>query len=304
MLKAFVQGALAALPARAHFNYIAQRYLTRSLETGKKAIQRRLVWAGKHLASFQTYTERDVPTHVLELGTGWFPTVPIALWLSGVDHITTIDIVDLKRVDYFRAVLPVFLSYTHEELVSLLPRLQVDRFTHLRDLAVHPERLNMDETLAAFGIRPLIADAVATQFESASFDLIVSNTTFEHIPRATLAAILREFARLLSADGIMSHLIDISDHYSHFDKSITPYNYLRYDESLWRWFNNAALYQNRLRVSDYRVLHTDAGFTALEQTDTTDHADALLTIVLAHPFLQYTHADLIPTRTWIISSKV
>lgn len=301
MLKAVAQGALAALPARTHLNYLAQRYLTRSLETGKKAVHRRLVWAGKHLTYFSGHTGRDLPAHVLELGTGWFPTVPFGLWLSGVDATTTIDIVDLKRADYFRALLPVFLTYSRDELIEVLPRLQPDRYDHLRDVAARVDRLTIPDLLDTLRVRTIIGDAAQTDFDPAAFDLIISNTTFEHIPRPILATILREFARVIAPDGVMSHLIDLSDHYSHFDQAITPYNYLRYDESAWRWFNNAALYQNRLRVNDYRDLHSEAGFTLFEEANTTTHAADLEHIPLARPFQHYTRDDLLPTRSWMVS---
>ncbi len=62
--------------------------------------------------------------------------------------------------------------------------------------------------------------------KSDSVDFICSNNTFEHIPADILSAILREFKRVIKPGGLMSHFIDMSDHFAHFDSRITIYNFL------------------------------------------------------------------------------
>jgi hypothetical protein len=53
----------------------------------------------------------------------------------------------------------------------------------------------------------------------------------------------------------MSHAIDMSDHFAHFDKSINVFNFLQYSDSLWKMIDNSIQPQNRLRVSDFRALY-------------------------------------------------
>ena len=60
--------------------------------------------------------------------------------------------------------------------------------------------------------------------------------------------------------GLVSFRIDLADHYSYFDKSLSRYHFLRYDDRRWRWANSPLQYQNRLRVTDYRRLVEGAGF--------------------------------------------
>ena len=60
-----------------------------------------------------------------------------------------------------------------------------------------------------------------------SVDFICSNNTFEHIPQEILRDILVEFKRVLHPNGLMSHFIDMSDHFAHFDSRITIYNFLQ-----------------------------------------------------------------------------
>src|SRR5207245_10558273 len=63
----------------------------------------------------------------------------------------------------------------------------------------------------------------------------------------------------------MSCRIDYTDHYSHFDKSISPYNFLQYSDKAWALFNPPLHYQNRLRHRDYLDLLRAAGFAVVEE---------------------------------------
>ena len=81
-----------------------------------------------------------------------------------------------------------------------------------------------------------------------SFDIAISDNTLEHVPppRRSTTSVWR-WPRAVGAGGVIDHFVDASDHYAHFDRSITEYNFLRWDDSAWRLINNRLLYQNRLR---------------------------------------------------------
>jgi hypothetical protein len=135
-------------------------------------------------------------------------------------------------------------------------------------------------------------------------DLFVSNNTLEHIPPATLGEILGEFRRLASRDAVMDHFIDMSDHYAHFDRSITEFNYLRYSDRRWRLFNNDLQYQSRLRISDYRRLIDKAGFRIVAEDVERGSAEALESITLAARFRGYPEEDLAALRCWLTAITV
>ena len=63
--------------------------------------------------------------------------------------------------------------------------------------------------------------------------------------------LLAECRRLLRPDGAFSSRIDLSDHFAHFDRSLSPYNFLRYSDRAWGLANSSLLHQNRLRRPDY-----------------------------------------------------
>lgn len=72
---------------------------------------------------------------------------------------------------------------------------------------------------------------------------------------------MKEAKRILKKNGIAIHLIDLSDHFQHQDKSITSINFLRYSEKEWdRIAGNEFAYCNRLRASDYLTLFEELGF--------------------------------------------
>jgi len=260
----------------------------------REKADRRFRWCAEHLEHYAGRRGR-LPERVLELGTGWIPAVPLGMALCGVDSVLTIDIQDLKRRRIFGELLALVRSYSFEDLARVLPRASPDRFEALLR--------NEGDVFTVFrdlGIRFLVGDAARTDLADGSIDLFVSNTTLEHIPGPVLEGIWREFRRLIASDGLMSHLIDMGDHYAHFDASISPHHFLKHRPWKWRLVNNALLYQNRLRVSDYRRLHEENGFCLLEEKNQMSPA-APDPSDLSPEFRHYTIGDLAPVVSWMVA---
>ena len=105
------------------------------------------------------------------------------------------------------------------------------------------------------------ADVSKTNFKNNSLDACISTDTLEHIPKDNLKKILLEIKRILKKGGLISMIIDYSDHYSHTDKNIHPLNFLKFKENEWnKKYNHQCHFQNRLRHSDYKMLLIDIGF--------------------------------------------
>ena len=96
------------------------------------------------------------------------------------------------------------------------------------------------------------------------FDACISSTTLEHIPKNELEEILHILKDIIKKDGIISALIDYSDHYSHTDKNISSLNFLKFNSKKWKNYNTPMLFQNRLRHQDYRKLFQSEGFKIFE----------------------------------------
>lgn len=300
--KALLQKILSIFPWRHRLYHWFRWRVLGTLGHGPGAHQKRLTWAGQHIRYYLQHSgAQGLPPLILELGTGEFTTVPMALFLCGAEKILTVDVAQLFNRAYFLAMLDSLASYSRDALRTLLPLLQAKRLDVLRSLAHRAEELTIPEILAACRIEALVTDARTTGLPNQSADLILSNTTLEHIPRETLSGILTEFRRILKPEGIMSHLIDMSDHYEHTDHSITPYHYLQYDYRTWKRFNSAFIYQNRLRLPDYVQLIKETGFEALETWTYAANPDLLAQVSLDPAFQHYTPEALAITHLWSIS---
>jgi ubiquinone/menaquinone biosynthesis C-methylase UbiE len=144
----------------------------------------------------------------------------------------------------------------------------------------------LDEILLKLNIEYLIEDARKLSLPDNSIDLINSNNTFEHIYPEILIPILKDFKRVLNKNGgIMSHFIDMSDHFANFDKSINKFNFLMYSDKQWKWIDNSIQPQNRLRIYDYKKIYQDLEIPISFETFEIGNLDHFNTIKLDAKFL-------------------
>ena len=118
---------------------------------------------------------------------------------------------------------------------------------------------NQEEILNKYNIQYLAPHKLSDLSEK-KFDICVSTTTLEHFSLQDLNNFLLDVKKILKEGGLISSIIDYSDHYSHTDKNINSLNFLKFDESDWVKYNNSYLYQNRLRHQDYRKLFNDFNY--------------------------------------------
>jgi hypothetical protein len=302
--KAAIQGFISLLPQPQQWNYLFQKHVTHSMPLVRNAsmFTTKLEACRQHLENYERITlSGNLPETAVELGTGWFPIVPVALVLSGVSQVITFDIVTLLRQENVQQTLQLFVKYHEQgELSRLLPTAQQDRMTQIAQLA-QDGTSNPVDLLKKLGIICVQQDAAHSGLRASSVDLFISNNTLEHVPGRVIQDIFQEFRRIATPISVMSHLIDIGDHYSLFDHRITAYNYLRYPESTWRIFNNSLQYQNRLRLSDYLRFHTEAGFVVKHQDNVTGTVEDLLSVPLAEQFRDYSQDDLLVLASWLVS---
>lgn len=261
----------------------------------------KLTQCAHHLARFRDLRGTEVPSGaVLELGTGWYPIVPVGLALAGFREVTTLDVSPLADADRTRQTLELYAAWLRSgRLATILSGVDAATAEETLSVATEAGGASTCDPLARVGVRALVGDARTTGLPDGAVDLIVSNNTFEHIPPTVLAAIMAELRRVAAARAVMDHFVDISDHYAHFDHSITEFNYLRYPPHLWRLFNNNLQYQSRLRAPDYRRLIEDAGFSVVAEEAQRGVPAELATIKLAPQFRHYTREELLVLRTWI-----
>jgi hypothetical protein len=149
------------------------------------------------------------------------------------------------------------------------------------------------------------ADARSVQLPDMSIDWIATTSTLEHIPVEDIRAIHKECYRVLKNGGIMTHQIDYSDHYSHCNRHVSPFMFLKFSDSEWSWWHMRHYYTNRLRHIDHRSLLTDAGFVIVNE-ESFRPANALELLDadnLNIKFKNYTIDDLIVTEGFFVCRK-
>lgn len=301
VLKATVQGAISPLPGGDRLNHLLQKRVTGNVVLTEERFEHKLAQCRRHLHSFQASRgAARVPALALELGTGWYPIVPLGLLLAGVERVVTIDVSPLLDLERTREVLELYAAKLRSgKLQTLVPGIDAARAQAVIAAAGDRSARDAGELLGPLGVRVLVGDARASGLPAHSVELFVSNNTLEHIAPEVLRELMIEFARLAAEGAVMDHFVDMSDHYAHFDGSITEFNYLRYSDRAWRVFNNRLQHQNRLRICDYRRIIEEAGFELIAEEGERGAAEELGAIKLARPFQRYAVEDLLVLRSWI-----
>ncbi len=280
--KAIVQKTISYLPFSHNINYIFQKYVTKGVNLSDEYFYDRLGHGKEHLDAFKKYSGKAIPASSLELGSGWYPIVPISFFLVGVPKIYSVDISFLTSKQRLQTTLQRFVA-CHEagklkDYINFIPA----NYAVITDLLGNYEQYTLEEVLAKLNITYLIEDARKLSLADNSVELVNSNNTFEHIYPAILIPILKDFKRVVKKEGgVMSHFIDMSDHFAHFDKSINIYNFLQYTDAEWARIDNSIQPQSRHRVYEYKKIYAELQIPITAESNRPGNIDELKTIKLS-----------------------
>ena len=247
-IKGIVQKALGSVPGGTLVNDQLQRTFG-ELRHVEKTVDSKV--ADDWLVLAGQLRELEVPiagAEMVEIGTGWFPVFPLCFALAGARACHTYDLNrHLSATLTRRAIERIGLHLRRIADVSNARVVDVERrYAALRDMS------GINEALQSLGVHyHAPADASATELPPSSVDVVFSNSVLEHVTPGALRAIFAESRRILKTGGLAIHSANCGDHYAYFDHSITAINYLRYSAREWRFWDNAMLYQNRLRPVDF-----------------------------------------------------
>lgn len=305
MLKAAVQRTIAFLPAKERVNYLFQKHVTHAVELTDQHFEWKIGHARDHVAHYKKFGKKGLSeSAAFELGTGWYPIVPIGLYLCGIKSTCSFDIYNWMTPESQQTTLRKFEAWHNSgKLQEFLPDMLPERWNSFMALKSETSAVSKQAFCQGIGLTTYLRDARHTGLVSGSIDLVCSNNTFEHIHAPVLKTILSEFMRIcnLSEGGVMSHFIDMSDHYAHFDKTITDYNFLRYSARQWRRIDNIIQPQNRLRFVDFQGIYNELGIPFQAAGVRQGNIDALKTVPLAKEYSAYLLKDLAITHGYLIS---
>ncbi len=182
---------------------------------------------------------------VLEIGSGWFPTIPTMLALRGAKRVLLSDLTPHMDDVTFSAT----LRFLKRNMPTDSKLSAVARFS---DLPL--------TYLAPFNVNALV---------DGSIDYVISRTVLEHIPEHDLMQLMTALRPKIARGGLMVHLIDHSDHLEHVDRSISKINFLTWSKRKHAFVNYLTREgENRLRHHEYRRIFEASGYqvvgTAIE----------------------------------------
>ncbi|MCH2045055.1 MAG: class I SAM-dependent methyltransferase [Saprospiraceae bacterium] len=302
VLKAIVQKTISFLPAKHRINFFFQKYITKGVILSETYFMDRLGHAKDHITGYQKYVGSLEGKTSLELGSGWFPVVPVALFLSGIEQARTLDISHLLNRKRLLTTLEQYKEYHNQDRLAAYLDIIPERWAIIEAILAKPNSYSTEKILEQLHIRYLVADARRTKLEENSIDLIHSNNTFEHIYDPILSDIIREFDRIVCKNvGLQSHFIDMSDHFAHFDQSINIYNFLQYSDKRWNRIDNSIQPQNRYRMSDYLKIYRQLGIPLTEITKRDGDPNEVKLLKIAAKYKDYTLEDLAISHCHIYS---
>ena len=300
ILKATVQKGISLLPGKHRINFLFQRYITKGVQLTEAYLVDRLTHFQTHKRLLTEQSRAGIADRVpLELGTGWYPIVPLCFFLSGASHCYTVDISALMNKERLWNTIRTLLAYDEAgKLEAYVPDIVPERKTRLASIS---KDSSLSQMLDELRLNYLVADARQLSLEKDAVDFITSNNTFEHIYPDILADILKEFQRVLKPDGNMCHFIDMSDHFAHLDSSITIYNFLRFTERQWKYIDNDVQPQNRWRMQHYRDLYEQLGIPILREENRPGSVEEVRQVPLAPPFDALPEEEVAISHGYVVS---
>ncbi|MGH9581477.1 MAG: class I SAM-dependent methyltransferase [Bryobacteraceae bacterium] len=293
-IKGVVQAVLSALPGGVPVNSVLQR-TAGNLRNFEKNVDAKVTGDWLVLLShMRDIGVRPQGLDYLEVGTGWYPTLPVCYFLIGANSCRTYDI---------RRHLSAKLTW------KMLRRLEhhLPAIADGGGMSIESVRLKYEELLRCNTLEHLLGrarieyiapgDASRTSLPAESIDVVFSNSVLEHVPAESIRKIMKESYRVLKPGGLVIHSANCGDHYAYCDRKITAINYLLYSEKQWRMWNNPLQYQNRLRPEDFLAVTRDTGFRVILAKHKAQEKllEALERMKVAPEFVQYSPEQLAAT---------
>ena len=298
-MKGTVQKILGYVPGGARIHLQLQRHIGGLRDFGRECDMRVDDWAvmARHLRAANV----DIRGATLvEYGTGWFPTLPLCSYLAGAGHVFTIDRVRL--IEHDMLVLLADRLAAHVSLIARESDQDVDEVAGLQREVHDALRREMPLSTSTRSVVDYRApgDVTDTALETESVDVVFSASVIEHMPPEMIKSAFAEAWRILKPGGVMFHSINCGDHYAYSDRSLHQLHYLQFSPDDWERWNNAFLYQNRLRAVDFVMLAKQAGFSIELDVHRSTEIDG---VPVDASFAHYTREQLAITNVEILARK-
>jgi len=194
----------------------------------------------------------------LELVTGWLHWFGLYTRLHAEIRVDLYDVWDNRQFDAMNACFDRLVAIWDER--GRTTKRQSELLETIRSSASHQDLY--DALNVHYRIDP---NGSLSGYEDGSFNCVFSFHVLEHIDNADILNSINDMFRILKPGAYCIHQIGIDDHLTHYDKSQSPKNYLRFSHLTWNlMFKNIVQYHNLLQASQYIEMFGKSGFEIIE----------------------------------------
>ena len=199
--------------------------------------------------------------HVVELGTGWVPVVPLVYLLAGA-KMETYDVSPLVRRNHFvRCLREIELRIGDYAKTSQV----TESFMRERLVLIRNETVLESAATILDGAYRAPVDTRYLPYNDSKVDVVISNLVLQCIPKQLIEGTLRETARILKPGGLAIHRVNLSDEYSNSDPRRGDLEFLRFSNKTWnRFFDHSLKHLNRLRFCEFMELFESCGLKVVQ----------------------------------------
>lgn len=198
----------------------------------------------------------------LEIGTGWVHWESTILKLFFDVLPTAVDVWDNRQFIVFK--------YYMQQLgnnLDLFSDLDVVTINRVKTLLYKLSKTSsFEEVYKELGLTYIIDKSeVLELLKNNKYDLIVSVDVLEHVSREIAPKLIHRFSDLLNVGGYCVHVIDMRDHLSYYDSSVSYKQYLKYSDNRWSaLFDNKIQYINRIQKSEWVNMFDETNLELLD----------------------------------------
>jgi hypothetical protein len=200
---------------------------------------------------------------LLEIGTGWVHWESTIIRLFYDVKITLFDIWDNRNFDAYKEHCMQLDNLIDNEI-----KMDPVRSNRVHSLLKSISKARtFDEVYGLMQFQYLVNPTGSLKiFPPRSFDAVFSYDVMEHITEKEVPEFVQDIYRILRRNGYSIHHIDLADHLTYYDTSVSRKNYLRYSDSAWkRYFENQVQYINRIQYPSWIGLFRSCGFEPIEE---------------------------------------
>ena len=305
-IKYLLSTILGIMPFRHKLHQLAQKIIGSHVLDEEEMLSRAL----ELLLLSKKHMNGDIHNlNLLEIGTGWYPYVPIISYLLGARNIVTVDINPWLTHENLHKTIKSVIKNSCEIQKSLAVdehsyRSNINKLKEIVD--AKPTNLSILKELNINYLPGMDVNDIKVSDQD-KFDIILSANVLEHIDPDMLAKIYRSMIEVSSETGIMVHRFNPADHFAKLSGSTLTF--LTVSDFVWNTFlgGRGISYHNRLRASEHVGLHNSNGWSIQFWANAVDQraVEGVKSgaVKLTDRYLNMEIEDVCTFYCWLVSGK-